>query len=194
MATPAARARCPGTASTTTAARHEGTATKVYYIWYGTGPATPPRPSSPISWATRRLALLQHQHDVLRRIEAHVSELVGTRAPRLTTTRTAPPERCDVQHRANAITRDAAQGHERRLLRAHLGRRERDVRLLHAVLRLAHLRHDRRRRHQVLVRRQPRPLPVRLRGADDARTATRAPTAWPGSSPTSSRRRSPIPI
>ena len=70
----------------------------------------------------------------------------------------------------------------------------RDERLLHAVLRLAHARHDRRQRHQVLVRRQPRRCPRACSTQTTSpRTATPAPTAWPRSSRTSSRRRSPIP-
>ena len=56
----------------------------------------------------------------------------------------------------NAISSGAApQGPERPVLRAHLDRRHQE-RIPDLLLRLAHPRHDRRRRHQVRVRRQPR--------------------------------------
>ena len=80
--------------------------------------------------------------------------------------------------------------HERGLLRADEPGRQRDERVLHAVLRLAHARDDRRPRHQVRLRRQPGPLSERLhQRLARRRTATSARTGRPRSSPTSWRRR-----
>ena len=126
-----------------------GTA-NVYYIWYGNWARQhrdddPHRPRSATSAArrtstsTRPTTTASNTHVTQRRSATPARPTDNYSQARRSPTRRSRPSS---PTRSSAAT--PAQGHQRRLLRAHLGRRERVERLLHAVLRLAHARHDRR--------------------------------------------------
>ena len=171
----------------------------VYYIWYGNW-AGNTRHDDPhrSRQQHRRLALLQHQHDLLQRRRACTCR---TRSPTAAATddtyshgtsltdAAIQDGRRDADHQ-----RRAAQRHERRLLRADLGRRHGVERLLHPVLRLAHARaRSRACDIKYAFVGNPDRCPSSCAAQTTARTATPAPTAWPRSSRTSWKRRRPIP-
>ncbi len=117
--------------------------TNIYYIWYGNWSGNT-RDDDPhrLREQHRRLAVLQHQHHLLRRRRTPTCRTRSRSAARPpTATRRAPrspTRRSRRSSRRRSSSGRLPHGHERRLLRAHLGGRDRVERLLHPVLRLAH--------------------------------------------------------
>ena len=155
-----------------------GTASTSTYIWYGNWSGnTATTILTDFAEQHRRLAVLQHQHHVLRRGEpTSINGMVTSRAS--TNDNYSQGTVADATRRSRRSSRTPSpaarcpKDTNARLLRPDLGGRQRDLGLLHPVLRLAHPRHDLRRRHQVLAssatrtaaRRRARPRPTSPNG------------------------------
>ena len=172
----------------------------VYYIWYGNWSGNT-RDDDPhrLRQQPRRLAATSNINTTYYDgSNNHVS--ATRRTTRGSTTDnysqgTSLVRRADPDRRVDRdLERAPAEGHQRRLLRAHLGRRQRDerasARSTAAGTRTAPSRAPTSSTRSSATRTAAR---RRARRRRPARTATPAPTAWRRSSRTSSRRRSPIP-